>query len=907
MSGTLNRLEFGMSKRLRTLLLAVVWLVSSVPAAHAQAASALKSVPPIIDREEFFGDPEISGTQISPDGRFISFLKPFNGTRNIWVKRTEEAFDKARPITADTKRPITQYFWSRDAKFVLFAQDAGGDENFNVYAVNPGDAPAAGAEVPAARNLTDVKGVRAAIYSVPRSDPDAIYVGLNDRDKAWHDLYKVRISTGERTLLRRNTDRISSWTFDLSGKLRLASRSAENGDTEILRVDDNGFSKIYTCDVFEQCGSVRFHKDGRRVFFQTNKGVNLVRLTLLDAQTGHEELVEADPESRVDLDDAIFSEASDDLIATIYIDDRERVVWKDRMFEADDRLLRQKLAGKEIGYQSSTRDERLNIVVARADVDPGSVYLFDRQTRQLTLQYRSREKLKREWLAPMIAIRYPSSDGLEIPAYLTLPKGASAKDLPLLVLPHGGPWARDVWGYNTWAQFFANRGYAVLMPNFRGSTGYGKKFLDAGNKQWGDRMQDDLTWGVKYLISQGTIDPKRVGIFGGSYGGYATLAGVAFTPDIYAAAVSFVGPSNLLTLLNSIPPYWEAGRKMFMERMGDPSTAEGKAQLERQSPLNSAAKIRTPLLVIQGANDPRVNKAESEQIVVALRDRGFPVEYLLAPDEGHGFKRPINNMAAYAAMEKFLGAHLGGRYQENMTPEVRAQLKVLTVDPKTLERPKTITTSSASPKPASSLETGNAAYQMRVEMGGQKMDMAATTEIKDEGTSWVVIETAKGPMGEMTDRTTLDKTSLVVRKRSITQGTAMSVDLEMKDGKAIGEMKMNGQAKPISVDLAGGDLFADGAGSGDVIATLPLADGYSTTFRNLDPQTLQAKAMELKVIGSEQVTVPAGTFDAFKVEVSAADGAKSTMWIAKSPRKPVKATATSPAMNGAIVTVELRK
>jgi Prolyl oligopeptidase family/Protein of unknown function (DUF3108) len=345
---------------------------------------------------------------------------------------------------------------------------------------------------------------------------------------------------------------------------------------------------------------------------------------------------------------------------------------------------------------------------------------------------------------------------------------------------------------------------------------------------------------------------------------------------------------------------------MFTERMGDPSTPEGKAQLERQSPLNSAAKIKAPLLVIQGANDPRVNKAESEQIVVALRDRGFPIEYLLATDEGHGFHRPINNMAAYASMEKFLGAHLGGRYQESMTPEVRAQLKALTVDPKSVERPKPITTSSSAPKPTSSLEPGTTAYQMRIEMGGQKMDMAATTEIKDEGAAWVVTETAKGPMGEMTDRTTLDKQSLVVRKRSMSQGPAMSVDLEMKDGKAIGEMKMGGQAKAISAELPG-DLFADGAGSGEVIATLPLAEGYSTTFRNLDAQTLQAKAMQLKVVGIEQVTVPAGTFDAFKVEVTAADGGKTTMWIAKSPRKPVKATATSPSMNGAVVTIEMQK
>src|SRR5437773_1380244 len=331
---------------------------------------------------------------------------------------------------------------------------------------------------------------------------------------------------------------------------------------------------------------------------------------------------------------------------------------------------------------SSTKDERLLLIGIGGDTEPGERYLFDRQTKKLTFQYKNRENMNRDYLAPMKAIRYKSSDGLEIPAYLTLPKGVAPKNLPVVSFPHGGPWARDSWGYDAFAQFWANRGYAVLQPNFRGSTGYGKKFLDAGNRQWGDKMQDDITWGVKYLIAQGIADPKHVGIMGGSYGGYATLAGVTFTPDLYAAAVSIVGPSNLITLLNSIPPYWESIRKLFYLRMGDPTTEEGKAQLVRQSPLTYADKIKTPLLVAQGANDPRVNKAESEQIVTALRKRNFPVEYILAPDEGHGFARPVNNMAMLAAAEKFLATYLGGRYQESMTAEVQKRLNEITVDVK---------------------------------------------------------------------------------------------------------------------------------------------------------------------------------------------------------------------------------
>ena len=353
-------------------------------------------------------------------------------------------------------------------------------------------------------------------------------------------------------------------------------------------------------------------------------------------------------------------------------------------FRADYDLIKKQLGDREISFGSSTKDEQVWVVNSFSDVDPGTTWIYDRKTKKLTKLYTLREKLPREALAEMKPVTYKSSDGLEIPAYLTLPKGVAAKNLPAIIVPHGGPWARDEWGYNSFAQFLANRGYAVLSPNFRGSTGYGKKFLDAGNNEWGQKMQDDLTYGVKYLVEQGIADPKRVGIMGGSYGGYATLAGVTFTPDLYAAAVAIVAPSNLMTLLESIPPYWEAGRVIFYKRMGDPNTAEGKEQLKRQSPLFSVEKIKTPLMVVQGANDPRVNKREADQIVIALRDRSYPVEYLVAPDEGHGFQRPVNNMAMFAAGEKFLAKHLGGRFQESATPEVAARLKEITVDPKTV-------------------------------------------------------------------------------------------------------------------------------------------------------------------------------------------------------------------------------
>jgi dipeptidyl aminopeptidase/acylaminoacyl peptidase len=549
--------------------------------------------------------------------------------------------------------------------------------------------------------LTGLKGVRVQLLSTPKNDPGVFYIALNDRDKAWHDLYRLSIASGQRTLIRKNTERISHWIFDLSGKLRLATRVAVNGDQEILRVDPDGFTKVYSCNVFEECAPLRFHKDAKRVYLKTNKGddVDLLALVLFDPETAVVQPVESDPLKRVDFGAALFSEATGELVATSYQDQRTRRYFRDKSFQTDYEWLEAKLPGKEIAVGTRTRDERVWLVTAASDIEPGDAYLFDRKTRRLTAQYRVREKLPREALAPMLTIRYTSSDGLEIPAYLTLPRGSSDKSLPTLVVPHGGPWSRDNWGYNPLAQFFANRGYAVLMPNFRGSTGYGKKYLNAGNGEWGRKMQDDVTWGVKYLVAAGFSDPQRIAIMGGSYGGYSVLAGITQTPDLYRAAIDVCGPSNLLTLLNAVPAYWEAQRKIMYTRMADPGTPEGAAWLKERSPLSSAAKIKTPVLVVQGARDPRVNRAEAEQIVIALRDNGLSVEYLLAPDEGHGFARPVNNMAMFMAAEKFLAAQLGGRYQDGASREVIQRLKEIRVDPKTVVLSTKKDASNASPRP----------------------------------------------------------------------------------------------------------------------------------------------------------------------------------------------------------------
>ncbi len=865
-----------------------------------------QGLPPLIDRELLFGNPEIAGAQLSPDGKYLAFLKPWNDTRNVWVKKIGEPFTAAHLLTTETKRPVAGYLWTRDGKYVCYVKDSAGDENFNLYAVDP--AGAAGADAPASRDLTGLKGVQVQLYAVPKNDPDVVYIGVNDRDKAWHDLYKVKISTGERTLLRKNTDKVARWIFDLKGQLRLALRTADNGDNEILRVDANGLTKVYSCSVFEDCSPLRFHKDGKRVYMDTNKGdlMDLSALVLFDPENGHTEMVESDPDKRVDLGGAVFSEATDELALTLYTEDHIRRYFKDKGFEADFKWLAQKLPGTDIGRASVTNDEQLWLVVASGDTEPGVTYLFDRKTHTLTQQFRVREKLAREGLAAMQSVRYKSSDGLEIPAYLTLPKGVDPKGLPALVIPHGGPWARDGWGYNPLAQFFANRGYAVLMPNFRGSTGYGKKFLNAGNGEWGRKMQDDVTWGVKYLIGQGIADPKRVGILGGSYGGYTTLAGVAFTPDLYRAAVDIVGPSNLATLLEAIPPYWEAGRKMMYARMADPGTPEGKAWLTERSPLTAADKIKTALLVVQGANDPRVNRSEAERIVIALRDRGFPVEYILAPDEGHGFARPVNNMAMFMAAERFLAKHLDGRYQEGGTPEVVKRLAEITVDPKTVTVSKKVDAAAVGvPKPVVDLHGGTYKYQGKLAMGGQEMALGLSTTITEENGAWTATDTVETPMGPAVDSATLEKGTLTVRKRSVKQGP-VAIDVDFTGDKAVGKMSMNGKESAVSGDL-GGPLFADGPASAHAIACLPLAIGYTTTYRNFDLQKQKTKLLQLKVASWESVTVPAGTFDAFKVEVTSADGGtdQSTIWIAKDTRKPVKVSTVMASMGGATMTMEL--
>lgn len=878
--------------------------------AHAQkkGGNASTKEPPLIDRELFFDNPEIAGGQLSPDGSMISFQKVYKGKMNIWVKKFDESFEKAKPVTADTLRPISGYFWTYDSKYILYVQDKGGNENFNVYAVDPKAAAEKNTGVPAARNVTPMDNVRALIYNVSQKDPNILWVGLNNRDQAWHDLYKLEISTGKLTLLKENKDRLTGFYFDWDENIRAATRSADDGSTEILRADAEGFSKIYDCGPLESCGPAGFFdKTNKNLYIESNKGdaEDLAKLYLLNPDTKAVTLVEGDPLNKVDFGDVYVSDKTKEIVYTTYTDAKTRWYFKDKNAEASYNFLKSKFPGKEVAISSRTKDESKALVSVYSDDDPGSVYFFDVAGKKVIKQYTPRPKLQALPLAKMEPITYKSSDGLEIPAYLTLPLGKEPRNLPLIVFPHGGPWARDSWGFNGYAQFLANRGYAVLAPNFRSSTGYGKKFLNAGNGQWGEKMQDDLTYGVKHLVSKGIVDAKRVGIMGGSYGGYATLAGLTFTPDVYAAGVDIVGPSNLLTLLNSIPPYWEAIRKVFYIRMGDPATPEGKAKLEKQSPLFSANKIKAPLLVVQGANDPRVKKAESDQIVSALRDLGIAVEYICAPDEGHGFRNPENNMAMLAYAEKFLAKHLGGRYQETMKPEVAKRQQAIIVDVKTVKvADASASAPTALPKPSSDLQAGKYSYAFTMTMGAQNMTMDMNREVKFENGKWSVTDAIKSAMGDIAEQNLIEAKTLKCLQRNVKQGP-VTVALTYTDKAITGSMDIgNGQKKPIDVKL-NNPIIIDGAGSDLVIARLPLQENSSTVIEMLDIQTSQIKKYEVKLLGTEKITVPAGSFDTYKISVNQVDGGeKTTYWISSADKSMIRTEAIVPQMGNAKMVAE---
>ena len=658
-----------------------IFLVGLVVVGFGWVACGKKSASTVelIDRELFFGNPALASPQLSPDGRWIAFLRERNGILNLHLVGWGQPMETARPLTDEKGRPPAGFTWTRDSRYLLVSQDSGGDENYRLRRLDL-TAPADGATgLPTAVELPLKKGARASVMALPKGKPGEALLQVNERDEKYFDVERLQIESMTRSPVWENKEGCADIVADLDGVVRLATRMTKDGGTELMRVEGKKLSTpILKVSWQESMGGFTFRPGNRTMYLETNLGQeDLSYLAEMDLKSGKLSKMESDPLGRVDLARAAFSEVTDELVGTVYFDDRKRNYWKDKGFEEDFLFLRKTFPNQEVGLADMSGNDRRWLVLSSGDTDPGTYYLFDRDTKQVTKFGALRPDLPQGKLAPMVPVRYPSSDGMVIPGYLTLPVGKVAKNLPLLVMPHGGPWARDFWGYNGTVQFFANRGLAVLQPNFRQSTGYGKKFYAAGRHEWGDKMQDDLTWGVKDLVAKGVVDSKRVAIYGGSYGGYAALAGLAFTPEVYAAGASFVGPSNLFTLLNSIPPYWESVRRQFDYFVGDPKNPEDEARMQRQSPIFSVGKMRAPLMVVQGANDPRVKQAESDQIVEAYRKRGQAVEYLVAADEGHGFARPDNRMAAMLGLERFLHRYIGSEAQKEAPGWLEEKLGLL--------------------------------------------------------------------------------------------------------------------------------------------------------------------------------------------------------------------------------------
>lgn len=615
-------------------------------------ASSLWSAPPSsvtqIPLRDFFDNPRISSAAISPDGKRLAFLAPEEKRMNVWVAETGTDLSEARAVTHDHVRGISQFTWTRNGQYILFSQDQGGDENFHICRSDPTD-PAA-----AAVDLTPMEGARADFIELPRSRPNEALVAINARDKKVFDAYRLNIASGKLDVIQENPGDVDEWYADADGRIRACVATV--GTNIEIRVRDSDVGPFRTLATYtdEENPAIRgFTPDGAGLYLSSAHGFNTERLVRLDLKTGLEKVIDEDP--NYDLSDVWISDRTQEIMGVSY--NKDRMVYKsfDDQFRRDLEVLA-KVHDGEILFRSSTDDEKKWIIAYNSPTDPGATYLYDREIGRARFLYRPRPWLSPETLAEMEPVKFQSRDGLAIEGYLTLPKGVPAKDLPTVLVVHGGPWARDDWGYDPEVQFLANRGFAVLQINFRGSTGYGKKFLHAGDKEWGGAMLDDLIDGANWLVDRGIADRKRLGIYGGSYGGYATLSALAFRPDVFACGINYVGISNLLTFMKTIPPYWDSFRDIMYKRVGDP--AKDTELLKARSPLFAVDQIKAPLFVAQGFNDPRVNHAEAEQIVEALKAKDKPVEYLVKMDEGHGFANPENRMEFYEKMEAFLEKHL---------------------------------------------------------------------------------------------------------------------------------------------------------------------------------------------------------------------------------------------------------
>jgi dipeptidyl aminopeptidase/acylaminoacyl peptidase len=619
----------------------------AAPAAITRAAEGNYDAVPLIPREVLFEDPERAAPTISPDGKKIAYLAPSHGKRNVWVQTIGK--DDARPITNDTKRGISIFFWQQDSQHILHLQDSGGDENFHLFQTD--------IDTKAAKDLTPFPGVRATPVSFSPAYPTTALVALNKRDRKLFDVHRLDLKTGELTMDTENPGDILGWTADNNMQVRAADAMVGMGqETRVRNAPGEPWKTLRKWSLDEtNGGAVGFRPDNKALWLISSVGANTARLTEIPLADGEEKVVAEDPD--YDVSGAMVHPTKHTLEAVSFIKAKREWTFFDKAVEADFRLLQSKLDG-EISVGSRSNDDKFWIVTASAAEKPAHYYLFDRANKKLDFLYAARPKLANYKLAPMEPIAFNARDGLNIHGYLTMPIGI-AKNAPTVLLVHGGPWARDTYGYSSLVQLLANRGYAVLQVNFRGSTGYGKKFLNAGDKEWAGKMHDDLIDAKNWAVKQGYSDPKRFAIMGGSYGGYATLVGLAFTPEEFTCGVDIVGPSNLVTLLKTIPPYWAPMMAMFSKRVG--SLDKEEDFLRSRSPLFKADRITKPLLIGQGANDPRVKQAESDQIVKAMRDANKPVEYIVFENEGHGFSNPENNLRFMAAAENFLAKYLGGR------------------------------------------------------------------------------------------------------------------------------------------------------------------------------------------------------------------------------------------------------
>ena len=638
---------------MRRLNLAVVvlavcgWFAGSVAAQERFAA-------PLIPREVLFGNPERADPQISPDGTQLGYLAPLDGVLNVWIRTLGKTDDRA--VTADKHRGIRNFTWQYDNKHILYTQDVGGDENWRLYQTD--------IATKQTKDLTPFEKVRVDIVAYEWSSPDTILVQMNQRDAKDFDVHRVDLKMGKVDLDTQNPGDVQSWQADNALRIRAAQVQTDDGGT-IVRVRDDSKSpwrELIKWGPDETFGGVNgFSPDNKALWITTSLDVNAARLLEIDVASGKRKVITEDPQ--FDVNSTINNPKTNALEAVSYTRQRTEYEFIDPKVKADFEVLERVRKGDIASVSQDLNDDKW-IVGFVVDDAPEYWYLYDRSKQQATLLFSNRPQLEKYKLSTMKPIEFTARDGMKLYGYLTTPVGMEAKNLPMVEFVHGGPWGRDQWGFNRYAQWLSNRGYAVLQINFRGSTGYGKKYVNAGDRQWAGTMRTDLLDGKDWVVKQGFVDPAKVCIMGGSYGGYATLAGVAFSPDAFACGVDIVGPSNLNTLLKSIPPYWSTFLATFHKRMGD-----SEAVLNDQSPLFKADQIKAPLLIGQGANDPRVNKAESDQIVSAMRKNEKPVQYYVFPDEGHGFARPANNMAFNAASEEFLAKYLGGRFEPASTDE----------------------------------------------------------------------------------------------------------------------------------------------------------------------------------------------------------------------------------------------